>query len=101
MKKKFESAKLAAVAMDLLCIELDDEDSIIAKVLLSVHMLLYVVAHALDRYKINITQAIPTLSVTTRFLMRRMIENGWLREEAESVRVCASVLPSNVLPVIV
>jgi hypothetical protein len=77
MKKKFENAKLAAVTMDLLCIELDDEDSIIAKVLLSVHMLLYVVAYALDRYKINITQAIPTVSVTTRFLMRRMIENGW------------------------
>lgn len=77
MKKNYESAKRAAVAMDLLCIELDDKDSIIAKVLLSVHMLLYVVAHALDRYKIGITQANPTVSVATRFLTRRMIGNGW------------------------
>jgi len=77
LRKKFESAKFAAVAMDLLCLEVDDENSIIAKVLLSVHMLIYVAAHALDHYKIKITQALPTLSLTTRFLMRRMIDNGW------------------------
>ncbi len=77
MRKKFESAKFAAVALDLLCLEVDDENSVIAKVLLSVHMLIYVAAHALDHYKIKITQALPTLSLTTRFLMRRMIDNGW------------------------
>ncbi|KAH7080732.1 hypothetical protein FB567DRAFT_500731 [Paraphoma chrysanthemicola] len=80
VKKKFESAKLAAVALDLLCIEFDDEDSTIAKVLLSVHMLLYVVAHTLGRSKMNITQANPTISVATRFLMRRMIGNGWCKK---------------------
>ena len=77
MRKKFESAKFAAVALDLLCLEVDDENSVIAKVLLSVHMLIYVAAHALDHYKIKITQALPTLSLTTKFLMRRMIDNGW------------------------
>ena len=77
MRKKLESAKFAAVATDLLCLEVDDENSIIAKVLLSVHMLIYVAAHALGHYKIKIMQALPTISLTTRFLMRRMIDNGW------------------------
>ncbi|KAL2062094.1 hypothetical protein VTL71DRAFT_6360 [Oculimacula yallundae] len=77
MKKKFESARLATVIMDIYCLELDDEDNIIAKVLLSVHILLYVVVQVLDRYKINIPRAVPALSLTTRFLKRRMIENGW------------------------
>lgn len=77
LKRKLESARIAAANLDRLCIELDDEDSIIAKVLLSVHMIHYIIAHTLYRYDIKSTLANPTLSVATRFLKRRMIENGW------------------------
>ena len=73
-KKIYESALILVVYMDTLAIYLNDDK--LTEILLSIHMLLYLVAQVLDSNTPRITQT-TTTSASTALLKRRMIKNGW------------------------
>ena len=53
LQKIYESAQILVIYMDLLAIDLDDDK--LTKILLSIHMLLYLVAYVLDSYTLKVT----------------------------------------------
>jgi hypothetical protein len=74
LKKIYEGAQILVIYMDLLANGLDDDK--LTEILLSIHMLLYLVAHMLDSNTLKITQT-TTSSASTKLLKRRMVKNGW------------------------
>jgi hypothetical protein len=70
----YESAQIVALYMDVLASRLDDD--MFTEILLSIHMLLYLVAYVLDSNTLKATQT-STSSASTRLLRRRMVKNGW------------------------
>ena len=74
LKKIHESAQISVIYMDLLANGLDDDT--LTKILLSIHMLLYLVAYVLDSDTLKVTQT-TTSSASTKLLKRRMVKNGW------------------------
>ncbi|KAI9711043.1 MAG: hypothetical protein M1820_002481 [Bogoriella megaspora] len=77
LKKIYESAKMLVICMDLIADEMDDDK--LAEILLSVHMLLYLVADVLDSDTLRVTQT-TTSSASTKLLKRRMLKNGWCKK---------------------
>ncbi|KAM3072515.1 hypothetical protein ACMFMG_009313 [Clarireedia jacksonii] len=74
LKKKYESALIFVIYMEYLSNGLNVDK--ITEVLLSVHMILYLVAQVLDSNTLRVTKAITGLA-TTKLLKRRMARNGW------------------------
>ncbi|KAI8649100.1 HET domain-containing protein [Fusarium keratoplasticum] len=74
LKKIYESAQILVIYMDLLANVLDDDK--LTEILLSIHMLLYLVASVLDSNTLKVTQT-TTSSASTKLLKRRMVKNGW------------------------
>lgn len=74
LKAIYESAQVLVIYMDILANDLGDDN--LTKILLSVHMLLYLVAFVLDSNTIKITKT-TTSSASTKLLKRRMVKNGW------------------------
>ena len=70
----YESAQILVIYMDLLANGLDDDK--LTKILLSIHMLLYLVACVLDSDTLKLTQTNTRLA-STKLLKRRMVKNGW------------------------
>jgi hypothetical protein len=70
----YEDARMQTIAMDFAADALQDDD--LSKVLLSVHLMLYLVARAIESDTVKLTPAI-TRSASTKLLKRRMVENGW------------------------
>ncbi|KAL5600691.1 hypothetical protein FOVSG1_008503 [Fusarium oxysporum f. sp. vasinfectum] len=74
LKKIYESAQIVVIYIDLLANSLDDNK--LTEILLSIHMLLYLVAYVLDSNTLKVTQT-TTSSASTKLLKRRMVKNGW------------------------
>ncbi|TVY79520.1 hypothetical protein Focb16_v009781 [Fusarium oxysporum f. sp. cubense] len=74
LKKIYESAQIVVIYIDLLANSLDDNK--LTGILLSIHMLLYLVAYVLDSNTLKVTQT-TTSSASTKLLKRRMVKNGW------------------------
>ena len=74
LKKIYESAQIFVISMDLLANSLDDDK--LTEILLSIHMLLYLVVYVLDSNTLKVTQT-TTGSASTKLLKRRMVKNGW------------------------
>lgn len=74
LKRIYESARIILVYMDVLANDLDDDK--LTEILLSIHMLLYLVAYVVDSNKLKVTQT-TTSSASTKLLKRRMVNNGW------------------------
>ena len=82
LKKIYKSAQIIAVYMDLLANGLDDDK--LTKILLSIHMLLYLVAYVLDSDTLKLTQTHTRLA-STKLLKRRMVKNGWCQKRLNFV----------------
>ncbi len=74
LKTIYESAQIYVIYMDLLVNGLDDDK--LTKILLSIHMLLYLVAYVLDSNTLKVTQTGTSLA-STKLLKRRMVKNRW------------------------
>ena len=74
LKKIYVGVQKSVICMDLLANSLDDDR--LTEILLSIHMLLYLVAYVVgsNTYKIIQTN---TSSASTKLLKRRMVKNGW------------------------
>ena len=72
--ESYERAQILVIYMDLLANGLDDDK--LTKILLSIHMLLYLVACVLDSDTLKLTQT-NTRFASTKLLKRRMVKNGW------------------------
>ena len=68
--------------MDLLANGLDDDK--LTKIILSIHMLLYLVAYVLDSDTLKVTQTNTSLA-STKLLKRRMVKNGWCEKRLNFV----------------
>jgi hypothetical protein len=74
LKKIYESAQILVIYIDLLANGLDEDK--LTEILLSIHMLLYLVAYVIDSNTLKVTQT-TTSSASTKLLKRRMVKNGW------------------------
>lgn len=74
LKKMYKSAQIIVIYIDFLANSLGDDK--LTEVLLSMHILLYLVATVLDPDALKVTQTI-TSSASTKLLKSRMIKNGW------------------------
>ncbi|KAF4428941.1 het domain-containing [Fusarium acutatum] len=74
LKKIYVGVQIILIYMDDLANDLDDDK--LTEILLSVHMLLYLVAYVLDSSTLHVTQT-STSSASTKLLKRRMVKNGW------------------------
>ena len=74
LKKIYKSAQILLIYTDLLANCLGDEK--LTEILLSVHMLLYLVAYVLDSNTVKVT----TNLASTELLKRRMVKNGWCKK---------------------
>ena len=70
----YESAQILVNYMDFLASNLDDEK--LTEIVLSIHMLLYLVANVLDSDTVKVTQTNAS-SASTKLLKLRMVKNGW------------------------
>jgi len=82
---------LARVTVGILDLKGEDDDSELARVLLSVHMLLYIITEQFDSLKILQTSLQTGL---TRYLVKRMVENGWCRKRLNFVEVIPLFYPA-------
>lgn len=74
LKEIYESAQIFVIYLDLLADGMDDD--MLTEVLLSIHMLLYLVAFMLEIDTLKVTQTITSLA-STKLFKRRMAKNGW------------------------
>ncbi|KAI9661292.1 MAG: hypothetical protein M1821_009619 [Bathelium mastoideum] len=89
--KIYENAQMLVISMDILANELEDDK--LAQILLSIHMLLYLVADVLDSEKLKVTQT-STTSASTKLLKRRMIKNGWCEKRLNFVHASPIFYPA-------
>ena len=74
LKKIYENAQTLVIYIDHVADGLDDDK--LTEILLSIHMLLYLVAYVLDSNTLKFTQTTTGLA-STKLLKRRMVKNGW------------------------
>ncbi|KAF5696962.1 het domain-containing protein [Fusarium mundagurra] len=91
LKKIYMSAHKVLVYMDHLANGLDDDK--FTEILLSVHMLLYLVAYVLDSNTLQVTQT-STSSASTKLLKRRMVKNGWCEKRLNFVDASPMFYPA-------
>ena len=89
--KIYESAEIAVMYMDLLANDLDDNK--LNKILLSIHMLLYLVAYELDANTLNATRTLTSFA-STKLLKRRMVKNGWCEKRLNFLDVSPMFYPA-------
>lgn len=77
LEKIYESAHIFVILVDLVANDLDDDK--LTEILLSVHMLLYLVSYVIDFITLKVTHTIAS-SASTRLLKRRMVRNGWCKK---------------------
>lgn len=85
------SIKLGVLHVDLMAMVLDDDE--LTKIVLSVHMLLYLVAFVLDPDTLKGTQTNTRLASTT-LLKRRMVKNGWCEKRLNFLDASPMVYPA-------
>ena len=74
LKKIYESAQIHVICMEMfLANDLDDK---FTEIVLSIHMLLYLVAHVLGFKTLPTTTGL----ASTKLLKRRMVKNGWCKK---------------------
>ena len=91
LKSIYQSAQIVVMCTDLLANVLDDDK--LTKILLSIHMLLYIVAYVLKSDMRNVIQT-TTDSASTKLLKRRMIKNGWCEKRLNFLDVSPMVYPA-------
>ncbi|PQE09588.1 het domain protein [Rutstroemia sp. NJR-2017a WRK4] len=91
LKKIHDSAMLSVIYMDVMANILDDGK--LTQVLLSVHMLLYLVAYVLDYGTLEANQAIRG-KATTKLLKERMIGNEWCRKRLNLLDTSPMLYPA-------
>ncbi|KAH8811279.1 hypothetical protein F5884DRAFT_269731 [Xylogone sp. PMI_703] len=91
IKKIYDEAQILVIYMDLLANSLDDDK--FAEILLSIHMLLYLVACVLDSNTLKVTQTI-TSSASTKLLKRRMVKNGWCEKRLNFLDASSMFYPA-------
>ena len=91
LKKIYESAQTLVIYMDLLANGLDDDK--LAEILLSVHMLLYLVAYVLDSNTVKVTLTTTGLA-STELLKRRMVKNGWCKKRLNFLHASPMIYPA-------
>ena len=92
LKKIYKSAHIVVICMDFLANGLDNDK--LTKILLSIHMLLYLVAHVLDDSDtLKVTQT-TTSSASTKLLKRRMAKNGWCEKRLNFLDVSPMAYPT-------
>lgn len=74
LKEIYDGAQVFLVYMDLLADSLDDDR--LTEIILSIHMLLYLVAYVIESDTVKIIRT-TTSSASTKLLKRRMVKNGW------------------------
>ena len=82
VKEIHENAQTLVARLDILANDLDDDK--LTEILLSIHMLLYVVADVVDSITLNVTRTSMWLA-STKLLKRRMVENGWCEKRLNFV----------------
>ena len=90
-EKTYESALILVIFMDNLAIYLDDDK--LTEILLSIHMLLFLVAQVLDSDTLRITQTTTALA-STRLLKRRMVKNGWCEKRLKFLEASPMTYPT-------
>ena len=73
LRKIYKNALVSVICTEALASHLDDDK--LTEVVLSIHMLLYLVAYVLN-FDLKVAQTIP-MSASTNLLKRRMVKNGW------------------------
>lgn len=91
LKDMYESAQILIILMDLLANDLDDDK--LTEIILSVHMLLYLVADVLDSITLKVTQTTTSLA-STKLLKRRMIKNGWCEKRLNFLNASPMFYPT-------
>lgn len=91
LKQLYDDALLLIIYLDLLANFLDDDN--LAKILLSVHMLLYLVAYVLESNTLGVTQTI-TNTASAKLLKRRMVKNGWCEKRLNFLDASPMVYPA-------
>ena len=91
LKEIYEIALIHVIYLDCLAKGLDDD--MLTEILLSVHMLLYLVAYVLDTSTLKITNTF-TSSASTKLLKRRMVKNGWCEKRLNFLDASQLVYPA-------
>ena len=87
----YESAQTLVICMDILANRLDDDK--LTEILLSLHMLLYLVAYVLESNKLKLTQTTTSLA-STKLLKRRMVKNGWCEKRLNFLDASPMLYPA-------
>ena len=74
LKKIYENAQIHVICMDALANGLDDDK--LTEIILSIHMLLYLVAYVLNFTTFRAIRS----SASTKLLESRMVKNGWCKK---------------------
>ena len=90
LQKLYESAQIFVIYVDILTNGLDDDK--LTRILLSIHMLLYLVACVLDSNTLKVIQT-TTSSASTMLLKRRMVKNGWCEKRLNFLDVSPLYYP--------
>ena len=91
LEKIYKSAQILVIYMDLLANGLDDDK--LTEILLSIHMLLYLVAYVLDSNTLKVTQTTTSLA-STKLLKRRMVKNGWCEKRLNFLDASPMIYPA-------
>ncbi len=91
LKKIYESAQIYVIYMDLLANSLDDDE--LTEILLSIHMLFYLVAYVLDSETLKVIPMTRS-SASTKLLKRRMVKNGWCEKRLNFLDTSPMVYPA-------
>jgi hypothetical protein len=91
LKEIYNSALIFITFLDILANGQDDDQ--LTEILLSGHMLLYLVACVLDSSTLKVTQT-HTSSASTMLLKRRMVKNGWCEKRLNFLDVSPMSYPA-------
>ncbi|KAG7005205.1 cytochrome P450 monooxygenase [Physcia stellaris] len=91
LKSIHESAQTIVIYMDLLANDLGGD--ILTEILLSMHMLLYLVGNVVDSNKLKVIQT-NTNSASTKLLKRRMVKNGWCEKRLNFIDASPMFYPA-------
>lgn len=91
LKRIHESAQTIVIYMDLLAYDLDGDK--LTEILLSIHMLLYLVGYVVDSNKLKVIQT-TTSSASTKLLKRRMVKNGWCEKRLNFLEASPMFYPA-------
>ena len=91
LRNVYESALIQIICMDLLANGLDDDK--LTQIILSTHMLLYLVAYVLESNTLKVIHTFTSLA-STKLLKRRMVKNGWCEKRLNFLDASPLVYPA-------